>query len=149
MSSGSLYEGSSVRELSNQDFEGNKLMRFSGKNVYLMVYAPWCPHCISKVEIWKFLGDQYNKQRIDGGKTVIASVNSENPKAANVVSSLDVAGYPSFFKVDGKGTCSPLQFEMPFDIHSFIKEHCGLNSQCQLNLMKNCPSDKVFCQKRN
>ena len=86
MSSGSLYTSSDVLEVNDSHFRGGK---FSNKNGYLMVYAPWCPHCVAKVDMWSFLGTQFNRQKIDGGHTGIYSMNAEDPQSQETVHNED------------------------------------------------------------
>jgi len=146
MSSGSLYTGSAVKELTSKDFSGTQLKTTKGKEYYLMVYAPWCPHCVSKVDLWKFLGEQFNRLNLDGGRTVIAVINSEDPQSQEIVRALGVSGYPSFFKKSSKSAkFQRFSFNGMFNINSFVEEHCGVDQQCQKGLMKLCGLKPQFC----
>ena len=143
MSSGSLYVGTDVQELNDSNFRGGKLGNKSG---YLMVYAPWCPHCVAKVDIWTFLGTQFNRQKIDGGLTGIYTINADDPKSQATVRTLGVEGFPTFYKITN-GQCQQIEMPGPFSVHSFIQVHCGAGDKCQKDMMKLCGLRPDLCPK--
>lgn len=79
-----LDDGSFLRSVKIRDEKWN------GPGI-LKVYAPWCPHCQSKVEDMKRLAEQYEIYVLD------ATVNPMF-RFAHAVSA-----YPSFFKVLDNG----------------------------------------------
>ena len=127
-----LYAGTQVIKLTDKDFritpKGVKLthQQFKFCDGYVMIYAPWCPHCQHKVELWSYLGKQFNEpierskvkhSKVEpnyaGEKFRIAVINSEDPKASKVVSALNVSAIPRFMRAssDVKGDCDLSEYE--------------------------------------
>lgn len=57
------------------------------KDVLVMFYAPWCPHCKDLMPVW----DQLAKDLADSTDLIIAKIDD----TANEVNEVQIDGYPS------------------------------------------------------
>lgn len=76
----SLYSDSpDVQIYTDNNFDFN-MMKLKGtdKSGYILYYAPWCPHCISKKPLWTTLAKKYKDKYIFG---VVDTTN--NPIASD------------------------------------------------------------------
>jgi thiol-disulfide isomerase/thioredoxin len=72
-----------------------KIRNFAGAGV-LKAYAPWCPHCVSKVTCINVLAEILKEDDL-----AVYVINAENnPHFSRNVA---VAGYPTFFEVNSNG----------------------------------------------
>ena len=66
----------------------------------LKAYAPWCPHCVSKVECINTLAGILKEEGF-----CIYVVDAEDNQ--HFSENLDVKGFPTFFKVNEEGIVGP------------------------------------------
>lgn len=123
-------------KLTDKDFVGTKLInqRFKHKDGYIMIYAPWCPYCQQKVELWSYLAEQFN-QKFGSENFRIAVINSEDPLASSVVSALQVSGIPRFMHVipDAKGQGNMIDYNgADYSIESLLSEACSQSQEKRL-----------------
>ena len=100
---------SGVLELTSKDFKiKNKKVyvtakHFKDKKAILVIYAPWCGHCLRSVPLWCEIATLF--------KNVfpIGAVNVENEIAKNnkIKHALNVKFYPSIFTVSKSGLVKP------------------------------------------
>ena len=89
---------SSVVELSENDFDGVKLIHPNFRNKYsiLKIYAPWCGYCVRMTNEMNHLGNELPKRNIG-----VATINYEQNK--ELVKRIGSQGFPSMFIVDKSG----------------------------------------------
>ena len=89
---------SSVVELSENDFNGVKLIHPNFRNKYtlLKIYAPWCGYCVRMTNQMNHLGTELPKRNIG-----VATINYEQNK--ELVKRIGSQGFPSMFIVDKSG----------------------------------------------
>lgn len=105
-SSGSLYSGSDVTELTKSDFiEADSVSKFTvkgfeGKRGLVVMYAGWCGHCKNMVTDYKSIASRAKKN----SKIYYAAVNCVQEK--ELAENLGVKGFPTIKMVDEKGNMS-------------------------------------------
>ena len=93
---------SGVKELKYDDFIYiDKKLYYKNKNNnygFILVYAPWCEHCLKIALMWSELAIQF-KYKFD-----IYALNSEDIKNKNdhIVAKLNVKKYPTLFIINNK-----------------------------------------------
>jgi thiol-disulfide isomerase/thioredoxin len=109
----SLFQNSEVYELTDDDFDFSsdsvttKSKHFKGNNGYIMFYAPWCPHCQEKQDLWSYLGEQFNKNKAySKEKFKIGAVNTTDENTSKVSQELGVNAIPKFFHAMKDGSLS-------------------------------------------
>jgi thiol-disulfide isomerase/thioredoxin len=136
MSAPNLYAGTkNVKVLTEKDFDlskGEAKLKTKGKCGYFMVYAHWCPHCISKVPNWTYFADAMKQHKIF---TICVAEESTIP---NVTAKLGVQGYPSFFEIMEDGSLK--RYESQFSLTELMGGLCK-------NQQKFCGLDKKLCEK--
>lgn len=95
-----------LKVLKTQSFNAVKQQILPIKSVpemsgYVMFYAPWCPHCQSKVQEMMDMGKQYNQT----GKMLYV-YNADAPGSDKVTDYIDVEGFPTFYPVTKTGKIS-------------------------------------------
>ena len=91
-----------IKELTFEDFNQKPLTlkkKFCLLNSLIIVYAPWCSHCVITKEMW------INLSNIFKYKFNIYSLNTYNYDNNNqkLVKPLDISIYPSYFYVNKEG----------------------------------------------
>lgn len=117
----SLYKNTNVKELSNNDFASNGKILLN-KDGFLMVYAPWCGHCVRRVPMWIELATKLKNINF-----VISSLNSMEENNKNLVKMLEVTMFPTVFYFSKDGNLTKYTEE--------IEEASILNYAC--NKLKN------------
>jgi len=106
-----IYKGQSIKELIKSDFniKHNKLndtykvflkkQYTEGLNGILVVYAPWCEHCMLSKDMWE------NLARLFKYKFKIYALNSYNFRDFNqdMTLPLNVTSYPNYKFINRKG----------------------------------------------
>lgn len=101
-----MYEKSNVIELTGKDFTNNKVRKTKDLSGLLIVYAPWCIHCLNVSETYKELSNLFIN------KFNFYSLNSEDKLNLKIIDKLDVKFYPSFYLVNKNGNISEIKTEI-------------------------------------
>ena len=98
---GNYYDDSPVLELTDEDFDGEKIIskKIVGSYGLLKCYAPWCGHCKSLKDDLIFLANGLKSENFK-----IASINSDNVATSKVCESLKIQGFPTLFMINTDGT---------------------------------------------
>jgi thiol-disulfide isomerase/thioredoxin len=144
-----LYPDTKVIKLTDKDFkitpEGVKLInkQFKSCDGYVMIYAPWFHYCQLKVELWTYLGDQFNDKKNHGNENFrIAVINSEDPKTSKIMRALGVSAFPSFMRAssDAKGNCDLSEYAgrdiSPEELIMGVCEKSPKKKICKFNAKK-------------
>ena len=124
-----LYEGTSVKEyrVGKQSGGGSLFPRPS----IIMVYAPWCPHCISSVGEYTKLADGI------GDYVNVLAVNGDDPENKPFLSDYKIRGFPTLLYAD-EDTSLPAQgiseidmTDTSRDLGGFVKKICLSNKQSE------------------
>lgn len=124
-----LYSAkSSVTILDDDSFIGHpykiRAKQFKGPGV-LKVYAPWCPHCVSKVECLNILATLLQ----DEGMQVYVLDGTENDLFCE---HYGISGYPTFMHVNADRTVG--QQMNAYDVPTIVQELCKVNSKvCKMH----------------
>jgi len=129
----SLYKSNdSVIQLNDSKFVGTKMKVskdvFQGPGL-LKIYAPWCPHCISKVDDMNRLAKILPQE---GAQVYV--INAEKNQIFSRF--FNIEGYPSFAYVNQNKMVEPLtnsDGEPVYDTQSVIKALCDHHNKCISN----------------
>lgn len=94
---------------------------FSGKNVMMEFYAPWCGHCKKLAPVWDELGTAF----ADSDKIVVAKMDA----TANDVpdSRFDVKGFPTLVFITAEGDIVKYDGGRTIeDLKKFVQEKTGV-----------------------
>ena len=94
---------------------------FSGKNVMMEFYAPWCGHCKKLAPVWDELGTAF----ADSDKIVVAKMDA----TANDVpdSRFDVKGFPTLVFITAEGEIVKYDGGRTIeDLKKFVQEKTGV-----------------------
>jgi len=135
--------GLQVSELTSKDYKisgsqvtiTNKL--FKNKNGLIMVYAPWCPHCVSMVEPLLHLANELKNYLFK-----IGAINSENELNKEVVASLGVNGFPTLYYVNTKGKMKEIR-------SNGRSNDALLKAVCDMTNVDNEETNTFCCEKTN
>lgn len=100
-----LFKNTSVIKLHDKDFkyDGDEVQlkhnAFKNKDGYVMIYAPWCPYCQSKVDFWSYMGKKFNVGEHKSENFRIGVINATDPNAQEIVQRLHVSAIPRFVHV--------------------------------------------------
>lgn len=91
-----------VAELKGKDFKLGKNVTindkaFKNKPGLIMFYAPWCPHCKDRAEMWSELAIQFQYV------FPITAVNVEDKNNYELAKKLNIVAYPTVKYVTPKG----------------------------------------------
>ena len=99
-----LFSNPSVIKLQAKDFKVSDSVdkvevvnkKFKNVDGCVLIYAPWCPHCVSK-EQWytkmaEFINDRYKDYKIG-----VADGSSEDMKP--IIKALNLNGFPTFYHI--------------------------------------------------
>ena len=131
------YDNTSVLELTDADFEGNRIINKNivGHYGLLKCYAPWCPHCKDLINPLMFLANGLKKE---GFK--IVSVNSE--KTQNICNNIGVQGFPTLFLINPDGTLKDYNSDRSIEgILSEICKHTNSETCCRRE------RDEIICER--
>ena len=101
-----MYKNTNVIELTEKNFNNKKIIKTKNLSGLLVVYAPWCIHCINVSETYKELSNLFIN------KFNFYSLDSENKHNLKMIDKLDVKFYPSFYIVDNKGNISEIKTQI-------------------------------------
>lgn len=105
----SLYNDTSVKEVTHNDFNGDKLT--IGKEGFLMCYAHWCPHCRKHIPLWLMLSEIVNKK----SDFLIASFDCMEENNKKMLQRLNITRFPTMFYFSKDGTLYPFEQEITSD----------------------------------
>ena len=117
-----LYDQQSgVIEITTNDFKITKKKitmhnkEFNKKNGLIIIYAPWCSHCIKSVPIWTELAVIFKN------KFAIGAVNIENEYYNNysIKTALRTKYYPTIYKISKNGGIS--KYTKGYDINDILE----------------------------
>ena len=103
----SLYENTNVVSITDDDciLKKNPSIRpelwRQGDEGYLKVFAPWCPHCQSKVPLWTKLANENNTN--SDTKFIIMSSDIDN-EGSGLAREAGVTGVPTLFFIHKDGS---------------------------------------------
>jgi thiol-disulfide isomerase/thioredoxin len=149
MDYGSKYKNTSVAEITKTQFDltGGKIKKKSkGKETkpcFIVVYAPWCPHCTGIVDDMDKLAKGFKNYGID-----VNAINSDNPDNKELVEDLGVNGFPSFFWSDKNGDMTQITDMESRDVHGFVKMVCIKSGQEENCCIVDSNSKEVKCSKK-
>lgn len=86
-----------------------------GKDVIIMIFAGWCPHCMAKEEMWTYLSELYNSKSIKDNLR-IAVVDTEDVNTAELTTALKVGPIPRFVFCGKDGLVHDFDSELIYDI---------------------------------
>lgn len=115
-----MFENSSVIQLSDDLYKNRSfdLPALKGKDVMVLLYAPYCPHCRDKEQAWRALGDLFNNGKLSKENCVFGSVDvTENNKISD---DLNVSSIPRFVMQDSNGDIKEVEREYMDDILSAV-----------------------------
>lgn len=64
------------------------------KDGCLLIYAPWCPHCVNKNDTINRLSEYVKKNYSD---YMIAVANGDDPEMRDILKELKQSGFPTFY----------------------------------------------------
>lgn len=132
-------EGDAIQVVVGKDFEDIVLDK--SKDVFIEIYAPWCPHCRAMEPTWKQLGEVMQEHNAEESNIVVAkmdgSINDVPPSAG-----FHVTGFPTikFIKANTNEVVDYHGHRTLNDFVKFINEHRTSNS---FNIdLRTLPQDK-------
>jgi thiol-disulfide isomerase/thioredoxin len=112
-----MFENCKVIELSSSDFNGKTIINkaFAGAEGFIMIFAPWCPHCQKHESTITKLAQVYNYDYINANFRV-GIINTDESKCEQICKELEVGPIPTFKWVDKKGQLHNIDTEKLMNI---------------------------------
>ncbi len=102
-----------------------KHSQFDENNGCVMIYAPWCPHCQMKDKLINKMSDYVLDHKNKDLKFKVAVADGNEADMKDVLMSLGLQGYPTFYHVvcNGKDGSKLVEFTKEGDdmIDSFVE----------------------------
>lgn len=118
-----MFENCKVIELSSSDFKGKTLINkaFNGVEGFIMIFAPWCPHCRKHESMITNLAQVYNYDYIKAGFRV-GIINTDESKCQEICTKLEVGPIPTFKWVNKQGQLSEINTDKLIEIFAPIAD---------------------------
>lgn len=123
----SLYEGSAVKEYKiGKNTGGGAIFP---RPAFVMVYAPWCPHCVNSAADYKTLAESI------GDYIHVIAVNGDEPDNKEFLATHKIRGFPTLLYADedtsltAGGISEVDMSDTSRDLSGFVKKICKYGKQ--------------------
>jgi thioredoxin-like negative regulator of GroEL len=118
-----FYLNTNVIQLTDKNINNDTVTstKTKGKCGFIMIYAPWCPHCQSRKDEWIFMADKFSSSEYKKEKFAICSINlDKNPVLSDKIK---VEGVPTIYYFDENGELT--QYNGERSINHYLNYVCN------------------------